>query len=127
MPLTALAMPSRVRNSTCRSSTSSSGAGSPASCAGPGEGGVVAIVILSSASSALLWVEGVAQCVTHHDEREHGQPDEDRGEQYEVGVGEDATLCLGELQAPGDRGQLHTDAEEGQGGLGGDDQTDKHR
>src|SRR5690625_4761589 len=121
-PVPARATPSRGRNSTCRFSASSSGAEVSADGAGFGS-----VMVTSSSASAQLGVEGVAQRVTHHDEGEYGQPHEDRREEHQVGVGEDAGLGRRELQAPGDRGQLDAHPEEGQGGLGGDDEPDEHR
>src|SRR5690554_1145030 len=106
MPLTARATPSLVRNSTWRLSTSSSGAEVSWDWVGLGS-----VMVTSSSASAQLGVEGVAQRVTHHDEGEHGQSYEDRREEHQVGMGEDAGLGRRELQAPEDRKQLDPNAE----------------
>src|SRR6478752_876806 len=77
MPCTALATPSRVRNSTWRSSTSRSGA-SGSSSAGRRSTAVAVIE-----SSLELRVEGFADRVAEHDERENRQRQEQRREEHQ--------------------------------------------
>src|SRR3954454_9361254 len=86
-PLTALATPSWVRNSTCRSLTSSRGAW----WSSPGRTSISALI--SVTGSPQLRVEGVADGVAQHDECQHGdrqehrRPDQRSGRRPDVGTG----------------------------------------
>src|ERR671913_1215000 len=116
-PLIAFATASRVRNSTRSSSTSSS---SPScGCQLPVVLSVSTawvVVTISGPLSAQLGVESVAYAVAQHDERQHGQRQEDAREEQHMRRGADQpdTRGFGNLNAPGDGGRLQPDTEEGQ-------------
>src|SRR3954447_12546093 len=85
-PLIAFATPPRVRNATCRSSTSSSrpSCGCQRGCPAGSRRSAVVAEGTGTRFSAELGVEGVPDRVAQHDEGEHGQGQEDAGEQQHV-------------------------------------------
>src|SRR5687768_6216064 len=123
-PLMALATPPRVRNSTCKWSTSSSRPSTGSQTPRLSRSSTLdAPPVLSDdvipTSSAQSRIEGVAHHVAQHDECEDREGQEDAWEQQHVRGGSDKadTRGLGDLDAPGDGGRLQSDAQEGQCGL----------
>src|SRR5829696_2735855 len=123
-PLMASATPSRVRNSTCNWSTSSSkpsrGFQAPrlsrisTVCAPPAPSDDVI-----AASSSQSRIEGVAHHVSQHDEGQHCRRQEDARKEQQVRRSTDQPDGRGlrDLDPPRDGGRLQADAQEGQGGL----------
>src|SRR5215204_7587538 len=126
-PLIALATPSRVRNSTCNSSTSSKRppTGSHRPCVSRISTSAfppVPIDVDIPASLTQSGIESVADDVAQHDEGEHGEGQEHAGEQQHVRRGSDQADARGlrDLDAPGDGRRLQSDPKEGQRRLDGD-------
>src|SRR3954467_450989 len=105
-PLTALATPSWVRNSTCRSLISSSWA------RGSSPGSTSICALISVTGSPQLRVEGVADRVAEHDEGQHGGGQEHRRPDQWRRRGPDETARVGNGDAPADGVALQPDAEE---------------
>src|SRR5437868_6946436 len=111
-------MPALVWNSTCRFSTASSGPSSSPPTAGDTS---IAFLFMIPPFLSELRVERVADGVADHDKGEHRDAQEDRGEEQRLRRHQEPVPPVRDHQAPGDAGGLDTDAEEGQGRLGGDE------
>src|SRR5680860_762305 len=121
---TARAMPSRVWNSTSRSSTSSNGAerSKPAPLSGDFlDPGSIRISLFVMGFSPVPGIEGVTQHVAQHDEAQDRDDDEGAGNDQQVPeTREREVLALVDQEPPGHRGSLVADAEVGQRRLGAD-------
>src|SRR5215211_7057097 len=120
----AFATPSRVRNSTCKWSTSSSkpsrGFQAPrlSRISTVGAPPVPSDDVIA-ASSSQSWIEGVANAVPQHDEGQDRRRQEDAGKEQQVRRSADQPDGRGlrDLDPPRDGGRLQTDTQEGEGGL----------
>src|SRR5258705_13405844 len=113
-PCTARARPLRVRNSTCRSVTCSSGAvGSWLARAS-----ISTFMSVATATSPQPRVEGVAEGVAEKDEREHRADQEDAREDQQQRELDEVRLILGDHDAPRGLWRHQANAKEGHRRLG---------
>src|ERR1700753_1664762 len=124
-PLITLATPSRVRNSTCRSSTSSR---RPGCCPDVENSGSLTVMLADKKGSLpQLGVEGLAHGLTHRHETQHRDHQESGREEQQLRRHPKVVLRLADHDAPGLYGRLEADAEERQCRLGPDERAQHDR